>query len=278
VLRFAYSVEYQSEHPIAVGIVEKAEEKAIEREEISDFEAMKGKGIRAKVGDRSIKVVSPGYLEESGIEQPESEEEQSIGTRVFVLEEDRVIGSILLSDQIRDASKEAVRSLKEMGIGCWMLTGDNEKTAKEVSSALHLDGYFAEVLPDEKEAKIRELQEEGRYVAMTGDGVNDAPALARADIGIAIGSGTDVAAETADIILVNSDPSDVVALIHFGRKTYKKMVQNLIWASGYNIIAIPLAAGVLYSFGIMISPAVGAILMSMSTVIVAFNAKLLKVA
>ncbi len=278
VLRFAYSVEYQSEHPIAVGIVEKAEEKSIEREEISDFEAMKGKGIRAKVGDRSIKVVSPGYLEESGIEQPESEEEQSIGTRVFVLEEDQVIGSILLSDQIRDASKEAVRSLKEMGIGCWMLTGDNEKTAKEVSSALDLDGYFAEVLPDEKEAKIRELQEEGRYVAMTGDGVNDAPALARADIGIAIGSGTDVAAETADIILVNSDPSDVVALIHFGRKTYKKMVQNLIWASGYNIIAIPLAAGVLYSFGIMISPAVGAILMSMSTVIVAFNAKLLKVA
>lgn len=158
-----------------------------------------------------------------------------------------------------------------------MLTGDNEKTAKEVSEELKLDGYFAEVLPEAKQEKIKELQAEGRFVAMTGDGVNDAPALAQADVGIAIGSGTDVAAETADIVLVNSNPRDVVTLIDFGRATYKKMIQNLLWATGYNIIAIPLAAGVLYNFGIVISPAFGAVLMSLSTIIVAINAKLLKV-
>jgi len=182
-----------------------------------------------------------------------------------------------LSDQIREESYDAVKKLKDDGIKCWMLTGDNEKTAKEVSEKLGLDGYFAEVLPDEKQDKIKELQKDSKFVAMTGDGVNDAPALAQADVGIAIGSGTDVAAETADIILVNSNPEDVVSLIKFGEATYKKMVQNLIWASGYNIVAIPLAAGVLYSFGILISPAVGALLMSLSTVIVAVNAKLLKV-
>lgn len=157
-----------------------------------------------------------------------------------------------------------------------MLTGDNEKTAKQVSEELGLDGYFAEVLPEEKQEKIKELQEEGRFVAMTGDGVNDAPALAQADVGIAIGSGTDVAAETADIILVNSNPEDVVSLIDFGKATYRKMIQNLIWATGYNVVAIPLAAGVLSGIGIVISPAVGAILMSLSTIIVAINAKLLK--
>jgi len=157
-----------------------------------------------------------------------------------------------------------------------MLTGDNQKTAEYVSKELGLTDYFAEILPDEKEKKVRELQEEGAFVAMTGDGVNDAPALARADIGIAIGSGTDVAAETADIILVESDPKDVVQLINFGSLTFKKMIQNLFWATGYNAFAIPLAAGVFAGYGIMISPAIGAVLMSLSTVIVAINAKMLK--
>lgn len=188
------------------------------------------------------------------------------------------MGSILLSDQIREGAREAIGELKKKNIQCWMLTGDNERVASQVADTLKLDGVFAEVLPDEKEEKVHSLMEKGATVAMAGDGINDAPALARAHVGIAIGSGTDVAAETADIILVNSDPSDVVTLIDFSEKTYKKMVQNLFWASGYNLLAIPLAAGVFYAFGLMISPAVGAILMSLSTVIVAINAKLLKVA
>jgi Cu2+-exporting ATPase len=158
-----------------------------------------------------------------------------------------------------------------------MITGDNEATAEHVANELGMDGFFAQVLPDEKQNKVKELQNNGEFVAMTGDGINDAPALAKADIGIAVGSGTDVAAETADIVLVNSNPQDVTSLILFGRATYKKMVQNLIWATGYNVIAIPLAAGVLYGAGILISPAVGALLMSLSTVIVAINARFLRV-
>ena len=202
--------------------------------------------------------------------------EHGVSTDVFLLIEHELIAAIGLSDKIRAESYEAIKRLKEEGIKTWMLTGDNENTAKLVSEELGLDGYFAEVLPEEKQEKIKELQAEGRFVAMTGDGVNDAPALAQADVGIAIGSGTEVAAETADIILVNSNPQDVVSLIDFGRATYRKMVQNLIWATGYNVVAIPLAAGVLSGVGIIISPAVGAVLMSLSTVIVAINAKLLK--
>lgn len=277
VLKYAASLEKGSEHPIAKGIINKAEEKEMDLFEVNDFQAIKGKGIKGKINDKEALVVSPGYLKENNIEKPEDIPENSISTDVFLIIENEVIGVIGLSDQIREESYDAVKKLKEDGIKCWMLTGDNEKTAKEVSEKLGLDGYFAEVLPDEKQDKIKELQKDSKFVAMTGDGVNDAPALAQADVGIAIGSGTDVAAETADIILVNSNPEDVVSLIKFGEATYKKMVQNLIWASGYNIVAIPLAAGVLYSFGILISPAVGALLMSLSTVIVAVNAKLLKV-
>jgi Cu2+-exporting ATPase len=277
VLKYAASLEKGSEHPIAKGIINKAEEKELDLFEVNDFQAIKGKGIKGKINDKEALVVSPGYLKENNIEKPEDIPENSISTDVFLIIENEVIGVIGLSDQIREESYDAVKKLKEDGIKCWMLTGDNEKTAKEVSEKLGLDGYFAEVLPDEKQDKIKELQKDSKFVAMTGDGVNDAPALAQADVGIAIGSGTDVAAETADIILVNSNPEDVVSLIKFGEATYKKMVQNLIWASGYNIVAIPLAAGVLYSFGILISPAVGALLMSLSTVIVAVNAKLLKV-
>ena len=194
----------------------------------------------------------------------------------MLLGENKLIGAISLSDQVREESHDAIKNLKSMDIKCWMLTGDNEKTAKAVSEELGLDGYYAEVLPHEKLEKVKELQSKGEFVAMTGDGINDAPALAQADVGIAIGSGTDVAAETADIILVNSNPKDVTSLIGFGKATYKKMIQNLIWATGYNVFAIPLAAGVLLSLGLLITPAIGAIFMSLSTVIVAINARFLK--
>ena len=196
---------------------------------------------------------------------------------MFLLIENELVGAIALADIIREESKDAIKLLKDMGIKPMMLTGDNKQVAEWVSKELELDDYFAEVLPDKKSEKIKEVQNRGLVVAMTGDGVNDAPALAQADVGIAIGAGTDVAVETADIILVKSNPKDVVSLIKFARATYKKMIQNLIWATGYNVIAIPLAAGVLYSAGIILSPALGAVLMSLSTVIVAINAKLLKV-
>ncbi len=194
----------------------------------------------------------------------------------MLLGENKLIGAISLSDQVREESHDAIKNLKSMDIKCWMLTGDNEKTAKAVSEELGLDGYYAEVLPHEKLEKVKELQSKGEFVAMTGDGINDAPALAQADVGIAIGSGTDVAAETADIIIVNSNPKDVTSLIGFGKATYKKMIQNLIWATGYNVFAIPFAAGVLLSLGLLITPAIGAIFMSLSTVIVAINARFLK--
>lgn len=191
--------------------------------------------------------------------------------------DDKLTAAFALADIIRDESKEAIKQLKEMGIKPMMLTGDNKQVAKWVADELGLDDYFAEVLPDKKSEKIKEVQSRGIVVAMTGDGVNDAPALAQADVGIAIGAGTDVALETADIILVKSNPQDVVALIKFANATYKKMIQNIIWATGYNVIAIPLAAGVLFSYGLILSPAVGAVLMSFSTVIVAINARLLKI-
>jgi Cu2+-exporting ATPase len=277
IIQYAATLEQNSEHPIAKGILNKLEEMNLEKFDVSDFEAIKGKGVKGEIEGDEIKVVSPSFLKENNIEMPTNLPEHKISTDVFVLVNDEVIGVIGLSDQIREESYEAIKTIKALGISCWMLTGDNEETAKEVSDELNLDGYFAEVLPDEKQNKIKSLQEEGKFVAMTGDGINDAPALAQADVGIAIGSGTDVAAETADIILVNSNPKDVVSLIKFGKATYKKMVQNLVWATGYNVIAIPLAAGVLYNFGILISPAIGAILMSLSTVIVAINAKMLSV-
>src|SRR6056297_230825 len=277
IIQYAGTLEQNSEHPIALGILKALEEKDIEKLELIEFEAIKGKGVKGKIDEKDVKVVSSSFLKENDFEIPSDLPEHNISTDVFVIVNDNVIGVIGLSDQIRDESYDAIKALKKLDISCWMLTGDNESTAKEVSDKLNLDGYFAEVLPDQKQDKIESLQNEGKFVAMTGDGINDAPALAQADIGIAIGSGTDVAAETADIILVNSNPKDVLSLIKFGKATYRKMIQNLIWATGYNVVAIPLAAGVLYSFGILISPAIGAILMSLSTVIVAINAKLLSV-
>ena len=277
ILKYAASLESESEHPIAKGIVESSEEKF----DLNDFNSIPGKGAEGKVNGKNVKVVSPGYLEENKIEIKEKEKIDKLSgegkTVVFFLVDNKPVGAIALADIIREESKEAIKQLKEMGIKPMMLTGDNKQVAKWVADELQLDDYFAEVLPDRKSAKVKEVQNRGMVVAMIGDGVNDAPALAQADVGIAIGAGTDVAVETADIILVKSNPKDVVSLIKFAKATYGKMVQNLIWATGYNVIAIPLAAGVLYSAGIILSPAIGAVLMSLSTVIVAINAKLLKV-
>jgi Cu2+-exporting ATPase len=230
------------------------------------------------VEGRSIKVVSPGYLEEQGIGLPDDRPDD-LGrhgrTVVYVLEGEQVLGAIALADIIREESREAVSRLREMGVEVHMLTGDAEEVAAWVADELDLDGYFAEVLPDGKADRIGRLKEEGRTVAMTGDGVNDAPALVAADVGIAIGAGTDVAIESADIVLVRSDPRDVASVIGLARATHRKMVQNLYWATGYNIFAIPLAAGVGHAAGVVLSPAAGAALMSLSTVIVAINARLL---
>ena len=277
IIQLAASLEKNSEHPIASGIIDKAKNLDVETFKVSSFKAIKGRGVEGIIEKKSVKVVSPGYLKEKNIHLPDTLKLGDTDTVVFVLVDDNLVGAISLSDRVRKESFDAVERLKKAGIRCWMLTGDNRGIAKKVSDELKLDGYFAEVLPHEKQEKIKELQSRGEFVAMTGDGVNDAPALAQADVGIAIGSGTDVAAETADIILVNSNPLDVTSLILFGRATYRKMIQNLMWATGYNVVAIPLAAGVMYSQGVILSPAMGAVLMSLSTVIVAINAKLLRV-
>ncbi len=276
VVQLAASLEHHSEHPIAAGIVQEAEKRDLSLSPVERFQALRGKGVQGQVSEQLVQVASPGVLVDLGITVPEAAFDESIATRVFVLVDEQLAGSLTLADQIREESADAVVSLQRMGMKVWMLTGDNEQTAAVVARTLQLDGYFAQVLPEQKQEKIKELQANGSFVAMTGDGVNDAPALAQADVGIAIGSGTDVAAETADIILVNSDPGDTAYVVHLGRATYRKMIQNLIWATGYNVVAIPLAAGVLYSYGIVISPAVGAVLMSLSTIIVAINAQLLR--
>lgn len=277
ILKYAASIESESEHPIAEGIVKSAGDKY----ELKDFNSIPGKGAEGKVNSKDVKVVSPGYLEENKIELQDRDKIEKFSaqgkTVVFVLVDNKLTGAIALGDIIRDESKDAIKQLKELGIKTMMLTGDNKQVAKWVADELGLDDYFAEVLPDKKAEKVKEVQSRGMIVAMTGDGVNDAPALAQANVGIAIGAGTDVAVETADIILVRSNPKDVVSLIKFSKATYSKMIQNLIWATGYNVFAIPLAAGVLYSWGIVLSPALGAVLMSLSTIIVAINAKLLKV-
>ncbi len=274
-LKYAASVEAHSEHPIAQGIVASAND----RLQIEDFRAIPGKGAEARVNGKEVKVVSPGYLKEKGIniEDERIDVLSSQGkTVVFVLINRQLKGAIALADIIRPESKEAIAKLKRMDIRCIMLTGDNAQVAKWVSDEIGLDEYFAEVLPHEKSEKVKDVQSRGFVVAMTGDGVNDAPALAQADVGIAIGAGTDVAVETADIVLVRSNPLDAVAIIGLARATYRKMIQNLSWATGYNAFAIPLAAGVMYKWGVLLSPAMGAILMSLSTVIVAINARFLK--
>ncbi|MBN8569286.1 MAG: HAD-IC family P-type ATPase, partial [Ignavibacteria bacterium] len=236
-----------------------------------------GMGVEAKVDGKEIKIVSPGYLKENKLSLDKRYEFDNTETVVFVIIDNKLSGYISLSDSIRPESYEAIKMLKEQNIKTVLLTGDNNKVAESVSKKLNMDSFIAEVLPHEKLGKIKELQSKGEFVAMTGDGVNDAPALAQAEIGIAIGSGSDIAAETAGIVLVNSNPMDVVNLIMFGKATYKKMIQNLIWATAYNVVALPLAAGVLYKQGILLSPAMGAVFMSFSTVIVAINAGFLRV-
>jgi Cu2+-exporting ATPase len=280
ILQLAASLESHSEHSIGAGIVRGAKERNINLLESQEFQAIPGKGARGQVDGEEIQIVSPQYAEEIG-EVPENQTLSEVSKRghttVYVVYDDEIVGAIALADVIRDESREAINRLKEVGLRCMMLTGDEESVAKWVAEELGLDDYYAEVLPDQKSDKIRKIQDDGLSVAMVGDGVNDAPALAQADVGIAVGAGTDVAIETADIILVRNDPRDVADILNLSQATYQKMQQNLAWATGYNIIAIPLAAGVLYNLGILLSPAVGAILMSASTVIVAINARRLSV-
>ncbi|BCB27444.1 heavy metal translocating P-type ATPase [Sulfurimicrobium lacus] len=274
--QYAASVEANSEHPIAKAIASSFENKL----PIENFKGIAGKGAEAKVDGKELKVVSPGFLQEQNIAMTDKrvEDLKAQGkTVVFVLIDGQLKGAIALADIIRPESKQAISALKAMGIKCMMLTGDNKQVAQWVSDQVGLDEYFAEVLPQDKAAKVKEVQSRGILVAMTGDGVNDAPALAQADLGIAIGAGSDVAVETADIILVRSNPLDVVALLKLSKATYSKMIQNLIWATGYNAFAIPLAAGALYAWGVILSPALGAALMAASTVIVAINARLLSI-
>jgi len=290
VLGVAAALERASEHPIARGIREAAERQGLSPDAVEDFRAIPGKGVEGRLNGRLYRVVSPGYLRERGlseaVEHPRVRELAAQGkTVVFVLEapepkqgegEERVLGAIALADVIRPESREAVAQLKAMGLKVMMLTGDSRRVAEWVARELGLDEVFAEVLPHEKAQKIEEVQRQGLAVAMVGDGVNDAPALVQADVGIAIGAGTDVAVEAADIVLVRDDPRDVVAILDLARATYRKMVENLLWATGYNAVAIPLAAGVLYRWGVLLSPAAGAMLMSLSTVIVALNAQRLR--
>ncbi|KIC93687.1 copper-translocating P-type ATPase [Flavihumibacter solisilvae] len=276
-LRLAAALEQNSEHPIATGIIQKVKDLSLQVPAAQNFNAITGKGVEATVEGKQVKVVSPGFLKENNISLPGNFRPDAAETTVFVIVDSTPAGYISLADKIRPESADAIRTLHTIGIKSILLTGDNKQVAESVSKQLGIDKYYAEVLPHQKLEKIKEIQGKGEFVAMTGDGVNDAPALAQADIGIAVGSGSDIAAETAAIVLVNSNPRDIANLVMFGKSTYKKMVQNLAWATGYNVIALPLAAGVLYGSGILLSPATGAVLMSVSTVVVAINASLLKV-
>jgi Cu2+-exporting ATPase len=276
IVKYAASIETHSEHPIARGIVASAAETF----PVEGFKTIPGKGAEGKVNGREVKAVSPGYLKENNIEVSDGRIEKlsSQGkTVIYVLVDGELAGAIALADIIRPESKEAIAKLKEMGVRCMMITGDNKQVARWVADEIGLDEYFAEILPDKKAEKVKEVQSRGLMVAMTGDGVNDAPALAQADVGIAIGAGTDVAVATADVVLVRSNPLDVVSIIKLSRATYRKMLQNLGWATGYNAFAIPLAAGAAYSVGILLDPAAGAALMALSTIIVAINARFLRV-
>ncbi len=281
-LALTAAVEGDSEHLLAQAIRRKATERNLGRLEVHGFEAIKGRGIRAEFDGRTIHVGGPRLLELLEVQLPEdlqlftAEAGQKAQTVIYLVDDGSVVAAFALADVIRDESREAVEELKARGVEVAMLTGDSEEVARAVAEQLGITTYFAEVLPENKDQKVAQLQQQGKRVAMVGDGVNDAPALTRADVGIAIGSGTDVAIESAGIILVESNPMDIVRIFDLSSATYNKMIQNLIWATGYNIIALPLAAGVLAPFGFLLSPAVGALLMSLSTVVVAINAQLLR--
>jgi Cu2+-exporting ATPase len=281
-LALAAAVEGDSEHTIARGIHKSALEKELHLPEVSGFEAIKGKGARAHVTDGDVYVGGPQLMEMLQIRLPEELEvftqqaSQKGHSVIHLIKQEKAIASFSLADVIRPESKQVVERLHQMGMQVAMLTGDSRAVAQSATDELGIDTYFAEVLPENKDQKVVELQQQGKQVAMVGDSVNDAPALVRADVWIAIGSGTDVAIESAGIILVKNNPLDVVHVIELNRASHRKMVQNLWWAAGYNIFALPLAAGVLAPLGILLSPAVGALLMSISTIIVAINAQLMK--
>ncbi|HSM24175.1 MAG TPA: heavy metal translocating P-type ATPase, partial [Anaerolineaceae bacterium] len=281
-LALAAAVESDSEHTIAKAIVNKAHEQELKLPDIKDFEAIKGRGVKAVYDGKAVFVGGPRLLEMLELTLPEAIEKFSKAageksqTVVYLTTEDALIAAFAVADVIRPESKHAVERLHELGIKVAMLTGDSQAVAESVAQELGIDTVFAEVLPEHKDQKVIEMQEAGNQVALVGDGVNDAPALTRADVGIAIGGGTDVAIESAGLILVKSNPLDVVKIINLSRASHRKMIQNLWWAAGYNIVALPLAAGVLAPVGILLSPAVGALFMSLSTIIVAINAQLLR--
>jgi P-type Cu2+ transporter len=278
ILAWAAGLESQSEHPIAEGVVRGAGERGVKPKSVQEFKNFAGRGAEAVIEGRRVEVVSPGYIREQGL-AVQNERVRKLGdegnTVVYVLLDEKLVGAVALADVVRKESYDAVARLKAMGIRCMMVTGDATAVAKSVAKKLSLDDYFAEVLPHQKVEKVREVKARGLTVAMIGDGINDAPALVESDLGIAIGAGTEVAIESADVVLVRSDPRDVFAILALSRATYAKIVQNLVWATGYNAFAIPLAAGVAYPWGIILTPAIGAAVMSLSTVIVAINAELL---
>jgi Cu2+-exporting ATPase len=282
VLKLAAAVEQDSEHLIARAIRQAAEDRNLAPPEAQSFEALKGRGVRAEIRGQTTYVGGPQLLDmlelalDKELTQFTEKAGQKAQTVVYLIQKEQVLGALAVADVIRPESNTLIDKLHEMGLQVAMLTGDSQAVADAVAKELNIDQVFAEVLPEHKDQKVAELQKEGQKVAMVGDGVNDAPALARAEIGIAIGSGTDVAIESAGLILVKSNPLDVLKIIRLSQASYRKMIQNLWWAAGYNIIALPLAAGVLAPFGILLSPAVGALLMSLSTVIVAANAQLLR--
>lgn len=284
ILHLTASLEQNSEHIVGKGIVSEAQKKHVHLDKVEDFSAIPGLGVKGKLhGHDNFVAASYRYIKENKLKVPADIERYSKQaakdgkTEVYLIKDGKVvIGAIALADVVREQSKQTIAALKAEGIKTAMVTGDSQDVAAYVAKQLGLDQYFAEVRPEDKANKVKELQKTGSKVAFVGDGINDAPALTTADIGMAIGAGTDVAIKSADIILVKSDPRDVIKVIHLSKATYRKMTQNLIWATGYNVIAIPLAAGVLYSSGILLSPAVGAVLMSLSTVIVAINAQLLR--
>jgi Cu2+-exporting ATPase len=281
-LRLAASVEAGSEHPIARGIVKTAEERSLELTTAEGFRSITGKGVAATINGTEYHMGGPALLKEESAEVPEPLRRAADAAAargqaaIYLLREAKVLAIFAVADAIRPESREAIEALHDRGITVAMLTGDAQAVADAVAAELGIDTVFAEVLPGDKVSKVQELQRQGKRVAMVGDGVNDAPALATADIGIAIGAGTDVAVEAGHIVLVRSDPRDIPRIVTLSRATYRKMLQNLWWAAGYNIVAIPLAAGVLASRGILLTPALGAVFMSLSTVIVALNAQLLK--
>jgi Cu2+-exporting ATPase len=278
VLGLAASVEADSEHPLARAIVEGARRRSTETKPATEFEALPGKGARAKVHGHDVIVGGPRVLDEKRLQpHPSAEEWDGQGRTVLhVIVDGEVAGTLAIEDEVRPESKEAVDALHALGISVAMITGDSQAVADSVARRLGIDEVAAQVLPADKADAVRGFQRGGRKVAMVGDGVNDAPALATADVGIAIGAGTDVAVESAGIVLVRSDPRDVVAAIELSRATYRKMIENLVWATGYNIVAIPVAAGLLVPWGVDLPMAVGAIAMSASTIIVAANAQLLR--